>query len=1348
MQKYLVILYLVLFPLSAASQFLLSRMVSSISNLHVNDLVQDDQGFMWIATAKGLCRYDGVGYNVFYHLQRQPRSIGSDNVNALYFDGRDLWCATGDGVSMFDMNTWQFTNYRMKHHMGSYCLGFFFSGRHLYTYGYGGIYEVKKGSGRLVPVINFEGQVVQRAIVDSHGQIWVVCDGNEVMCFDASMNLCRKIDFGATKEVYSIYQAPGCNILLGTKNGLVALDKDTYTFLPAAVPPALMHMSVKYIKGYAPGKVVIGTKDNELKFFDFYKSNFIHFPNTDASLYTGIMDLTCSYADRSGNLWLGTFNNGVKYLFQKKIFDTDEALIAGLKDKFVTRIRDDHHGNLWIGTRYSGLVRYNKRGHAITEYNSRTSAIFRQLGNFIQSLFIDSSNRLWVCNENSLLVFDITGGTLSLKKSFADVGNIVTIAEDSRGRIWTGSSFKGITIYSSDLQMEKSFLPATGKSNNITCLVPLSASTMLFSVYGDNIYYIDVNSLRTRALDPKYLTMFKNVVNMKRISGNRIVIGTYGNGLMVYHPQRRRLAVFSYSDGLRSNDILGIEEDKLANLWVSSSFGLYRINLITDKVRPYFMTDGTAGDQYHEKSECMTDEGEILFGGNHGVTQVLCRNINNTARNVPVLLADLKVFNKSVPISTEGEKGILTRHISRTRKIELKHDENVFSIDFIGLTYETPKNIEYAYKLEGFDKDWNYTGEYNRASYSNLPAATYVFKVKIKNGADEWEREHTLLTIKVLPSPWMTPWVIMVYITLFFLVLFLINRVYIRLKLKKERAIMESNEIRREKRLAQMKVSFFTNISHELRTPLTMIYDPIKILLKDKTINNPESQSLLTLIDKNSERLLKLVNQLLDYGRLKNDTLKLSVSDNDCVIQIVDIVNVYKLYAAEKNITISLTCPYGQMVVFYDPDKMDKILNNLLLNAVKYTPMGGHVNVSVELERCSIGSGDASTTRHFLVLEVEDDGNGVEESLLPGIFDRFKRLVKGDETSKIMGNGVGLNYVKHLVDNHKGTITARNRAEKGMVFTVTIPVDETAYTADEITFKDADSILAQRDGIFTGDDPFVNDTDTDAANELIVGERKRILVVEDNNEMVVLLRNILQDHYTIDAAANGIEALEWIRESGPDLVISDVMMPRMDGFALCGAIKKDVMLCHIPVILLTAKTLDKDKIKGYKEGADMYLNKPFNPELLLSMIGNVFRRSTYNQKLIARTSGGYTAEEREELEKINSEMSPLDKRFLDRLNSYIDKHIADSDLNVNTLGRDLGFSRTNFYRKVKSLTGMMPNDFLRVFRLNRSVELIKLREYPLNEIGFMVGFGTQSHFSSCFKKHFGISPKDYLTGYK
>ncbi len=547
----------------------------------------------------------------------------------------------------------------------------------------------------------------------------------------------------------------------------------------------------------------------------------------------------------------------------------------------------------------------------------------------------------------------------------------------------------------------------------------------------------------------------------------------------------------------------------------------------------------------------------------------------------------------------------------------------------------------------------------------------------------------------------------------------------LRRKLRRERALVAQNEMRREKDLAQMKVNFFTNISHELRTPLTLIYNPVKLLMKDKSISNPESVNLISLINRNTERLLRLVNQILDYGKINNVSLVLKWSRHDCIAQISDIVSIFKFYAAEKNIEINLDSDFTTLTILYDYDKIDKVLNNLLINAIKYAPIGGRVTVEVRLSKDDDGG-------NYLRLAVIDNGNGVDNEELPSIFDRFKRLVS-KQKSQPSGYGIGLNYVKHLVENHKGTITASNISGGGMAFRVSIPIDESRYAPSE--FADVAEVESSK----SASEP---ETDIEIGEE--GSTRHKILVVEDNPDMAELLKDLLSA-YEVTTAADGMEAMAMLKNEEPDLIVSDVMMPRMDGFELCRTIRTDKELCHIPIILLTAKTLDDDRIKGFKLGADLYLSKPFNHDLLLAMVERLLTRTERRHDVMVRVAGTDATADDTDYRELNSDLSPLDKRFLERLNEFINDNISDCELNVSQLGRELGFSRTNFYRKVKSLTGMTPNDFLRLFRLNRAAELLKRREYQIGEVATMTGFGTQSHFSSCFKKQFGVSPKDYLT---
>lgn len=1302
---------------------------SSIANLHVNDIAQDDQGLIWIATAKGLCRYDGSNYTTFLHDKNDSTSIACDIVNGLFFDGTSLWSAGSLAVSRMNLDTWRFTNYEIPGTNNVFFLGLFKLNDKLYTYGFNGIYLIDEQAKRLKTVVHLDGQVVRSLVVDDETNIWISCDDNLALCFDSHFRLRHRFVFLPSRPLNCVFIAPDTHdVMFGTARGTMRLDPATMTLTDANVVPQIAKAPIRYLYPIDDKKAIFVDNNNVTEIFDFGKSEFVTSPyDRTGVLLDRIMDMTCALLDNDTNLWIGTFNAGMKLIpHHEPLFGANRQLQKDLQNRFVTRIYDDGRGCLWIGTRYNGFACCRKSKGTTEWFNSSNTPELRPLGNFVQSMIVDRVGHMWMCIGNTLAVFDISTSTPKLIRTFNNLGDIVTLAIDASGRIWAGSSTEGVFIYRPDFSLEHVIKSTRFKVANITSIIPLSANKMLISSFGDNIYTVDTRTFATRELDSRYSRMFTSVIDLKTSSNLAdILIGTYGNGFMVYSTADQTLKHIDASDGLKSNDILGMQEDANGNYWLSSSYGIYRVDRSTYKVTTYLSADGTGGDQFHEKSECTID-GHIFFGGNHGITEISPSHVYENARRTPVLLTDLHVMNRSISIdSVQDGNPILTKHISRTKEITLRHNQNMLSLDFIGICYDTPKNLDYAYRLDGLDRDWNHSGNITRASYSNLSAGTYRFLVKVRNGSGEWEPEICLLTITVERSPWMHPIAIFIYILIAGSCLMGANKVMLRRKLRRERALVAQNEMRREKDLAQMKVNFFTNISHELRTPLTLIYNPVKLLMKDKSISNPESVNLISLINRNTERLLRLVNQILDYGKIKNDTLELKVSRHDCIAQISDIVSIFKFYAAEKNIEINLDSDFTTLTILYDYDKIDKVLNNLLINAIKYAPIGGRVTVEVRLSKDDDGG-------NYLRLAVIDNGNGVDNEELPSIFDRFKRLVS-KQKSQPSGYGIGLNYVKHLVENHKGTITASNISGGGMAFRVSIPIDESRYAPSE--FADVAEVESSK----SASEP---ETDIEIGEE--GSTRHKILVVEDNPDMAELLKDLLSA-YEVTTAADGMEAMAMLKNEEPDLIVSDVMMPRMDGFELCRTIRTDKELCHIPIILLTAKTLDDDRIKGFKLGADLYLSKPFNHDLLLAMVERLLTRTERRHDVMVRVAGTDATADDTDYRELNSDLSPLDKRFLERLNEFINDNISDCELNVSQLGRELGFSRTNFYRKVKSLTGMTPNDFLRLFRLNRAAELLKRREYQIGEVATMTGFGTQSHFSSCFKKQFGVSPKDYLT---
>ena len=1301
----------------------------SLPNLHVTSLMQDVQGFMWIATTKGLHKFDGSGYYSYYADRHDPFSLPSDNIISLYKDKQQrLWVSGINGICRYDALQDRFVRYGTHAPAEVWIYGLVQQQDRLLAYGQGGIYRVDEAGHRLCPLLKMNEETVLHLSVDNHGRMWCVCTGGIVACVDQKMNLLHKVSFGQRNEVYCVYT--GCQdecILLGTKNGLLMLDGRTYAVLPEAYSAGQSRIPITCIREYGKGRVLLGTQSQGILVYDTAAQRILPF---EGRHHIESKEITCFFVDASGNLWVGTFNKGF-YLFDgyEEAFNRDKTLVSLLAGKFVTRIQEDTYGHLWIGTRYDGLFRYDPLSGKVRVFDSDSTPFLRRFANdFVQELFIDTDGRLWMCYENSLLVCRIDEGNLRLLKEFGNVGNVVTLAEDARGRVWAGNSLTGIDIYSSDLADVKHLKPVVGV-NNITAIIPYDADHMLFAAYGNNLYLMETNSGKITLLDARYRECWKDAITLMRGAEGYLWIGTYGNGMFCYKPSSRNLVAYKEQKGLESNDIIGLLQDADGKLWMSSSYGIYALDPATGKVKTYLREDGTGGDQMHEKCCYRREDGTLFFGGNHGITEILPEAIPVAPTKIPVYLTDLKLFNQSVSVG--GKDAVLHQALSYTRCITLAHNRNVFTLDFIGLAYDCPAQLKYAYCLKGFDRGWNEVGSYNRAAYSNLPAGNYSFEVKVLNRDGVWTAPVHLLDIRILPSPWLHPLAVGGYALLAVCVVFCIIRISVRLKLGKERYVMAQKEIARERGLARVKMNFFTNISHEIRTPLTMICSPVKMLVDlPKLKEDKEVADYLELIGSNAERLMRLVDQLLDFEKVKNDTLELRVGRHDCLLQLQTLIKLYRLYVAERNISIALECPYETLWLTYDADKLDKIMNNLLFNATKYTPQGGHIFVKVNLLKHPSGFPYVSESDvTFLQVQIIDDGVGLggEPS---GLFSRFHRLKRWIKGRTVKGSGIGLDYVKHLVENHKGMIKAENGHETGSVFTFILPVDDKEYDAQE---HEEDTYISGK----------AEESKTLSAS-MDEEEEVSVLVVEDETDVRHFIRHLLeQNHYRAMEAVDGMDGLQKAMASMPDLIITDVLMPRMDGYELCGNVKSSKDLCHIPVILLTAKTLDENHLKGYAQGADLYLNKPFNPSVLLSAVDSIIRNRRRMAEQLAGRVGKKTAEA-VALEEADTELNPLDKRFLDKLNAYIAEHVSDCELNVNLLGRELGFSRTNFYRKVKALTGMSPADFLRMYRLNHAIRLMEQGIYTLGEISEMVGFGTPSYFSAAFKKVFGILPREYL----
>ncbi len=1321
--------------------------VNSLSNKHVNAIVQDADEYIWIGTAKGLYKYNGYEYFHYFHSDEDPSSLPSDLIVELFIDstGR-LWAASDTGILMYDPQSDIFRPCRYIGTSLSVDYGLIESGGQIYSYGINGIKTVSPQTMEVELIKGTEGLTVNTVIEDAGGRILLGCSSPEGIYRAGAgfTNLTPVYRSPATDINCSFILTDGV-ILFGTNSGIVAIDTSTMSpigdWAPSTVRRAADKLNITFFHRLDNGTVLVGTQNEGLWILDPKKWTLV--PSGRGDLFTAVTSSHCTacFTSLDGMIWLGTFDQG--YYTEPgsaRRFNADRTLDAHFSGRFVTRIVETANGLLWIGTRYDGLTLYDPHTKKIiAEYNKRNFEPFQSAGgDFIQSLYIDSRGLLWVGYEKKLMWCAVGNNGISSYRVFDIHSDIVSICEDPRGRVWTGSSSDGITVYDvSENRSERLALPMSGV--NVTNIVRLSGGNMLVSCYVFGLYTVDprTGTVREVVLPEEVSNLARRCVSLLATRSGELWIGTYAMGAARLAGNLQDFEILHSLDGGAGSDVVAMAEDDRGCIWMSTSSGLAKFDPETEVVYNFYEHDGTGGNQFHEKAVLDSSDGTIYFGGNHGLTFFRPEEITVDDIPVRVVIEDLKVLNRSV--APGDGTGILKRHISRTDTITLNHRYNVFSLDYTGINYRASHNIKYAYILHGFDADWNYVGNFRRASYSNLAPGEYLFEVKAQITDGVWSKTGTTLRIFVKPAPWFHPAAIFGYVLAALVISLTFVSLHIRGRIDKERIKMVEERRTYENTMNDLKIRFFTNISHELRTPLSLIFGPAKKLLTESEPEN--SRYLIKLLNHHADNLLRLVDQIMDFAKLESDTLSLGVSPGDPCALTSEIVESYSFYAKEKQIEVEVECDVVGEDVYIDRDKYRKILSNLLSNAIKYTPEGGggHVDISIRM------TGNAPERK--LVTQVSDNGIGMSVEEVAQLFKRHKRFgTKGKITENIPGKGIGLHYVRSLVEIHKGGIRAEQGPEgKGMTFTFVIPADADAYK--EIEIKDtATGMTAQAPVIempYAEEAPPQFDEREERLSAKTAGEKSTLLIVEDNTDLLNFISQIFSREYRVERAVNGAEAVDICRRKSVHLIVSDVIMPVMDGLELCRTVKNDPELSHIPVVLLTAKTMIANQIEGYSTGADAYVSKPVDPALLKSIVAGVLANRERARHSVVKSLGSVSPTSAAEPDGEAASLNPLDRKFLDKLYAYMDGNLSNSELNVNATGTELGFSRTSFYRKVKMLTGYSPNDFLRIYRLRKAAGLLEAGTHTVTEIVDMTGFGTHSYFSRAFKKEFGISPTDF-----
>ncbi len=1292
--RYLLVSALVLataFRLDASSSGRDLRMSDHLSHLDVRAFAQDSFDNIWIATLGGLNRYNGYEYEHFLHDASDSTSLSHDFVFSLLMDEDDvMWVGTANGVDRFDIKTGVFV-----HAKGLPATSF-----SLYKDSAGNLWTATPiGAG----LVDREGLTVtfdeRRGPVncfweDGYHRLWMgVDDGFRLRGSDAAVTL------PGGRKVLCQYADRQGRWWLGTDSGIIIHDPATGSMqeIQKLFPDLqeLENCQINFISEVAPYNLLIGTATEGVFSCDIIAQKGAR--NSPVSFNPGnSAELNACFVDRRGSVWVGTYDKGfILAGTRSDVFNRDPAMFA-LNGKFVTRVVAASSGGLWVATRYDGLYRYASKGKL--EFID-ISSVVPGGGDLLEIVYEDSAGNLWLAFESELVVVRVRGSRAELLGRVA-VDHVRVVREDDEGTVWIGA-WGG--LYSIRKGRGFSVTAENENTRNVSDILSMEDGTILYSSYGVGIFGMKdgkVERLRYASGDEDIL---ENCITMFADDSGRLWFGSYGNGLLCHGDGIHfRLG---FADGLPDGNVLSVRADLSGDVWVSTLHGIARLDMNEKGEKPGVQV--FSSDQYHEKAGCLSNEGYLAFGGNHGITCFDPAELSEVHTDPKVHIEDLRIDNRSIDNSTYASV------------IDIDHGNRTFSVDWAGTDFFSGNNLRYSYRLKGFDDEWNDAGTFRRASWSKLRRGRYVFEV-VAIGDDGKRSTPCSLRINIHAAPWFSWWAWTLYALIVVSIVSLILRLSLNSRKMQLQAEAERREKIREREMFDMKSTFFTNVSHELRTPLTLISAPLE-KLSSLPGQNAESRELLDSMQRNMSRLMMLLNQLMDFSKMENGVLALRVCWADLPETLDKIKESFGYLAEKKGITLGISSEVPYISMWLDCDKVEKIMDNLLSNALKHTPSGGKVDILVSMhpDPGAYGLGDGD----YVEVAVEDNGTGIPADKLGELFVRYRIIDgPGGRHPDYSDNGIGLHYTKNLVETHHGRIKAALRPEGGMRFSFVLPLGDVylqSEKASDIMPEDVGKARSELRGTAASDG------------------RKCVMVVEDNVELREFIAGLLAPEYRVIVAADGLQAWNMLHSESPEVLVSDVLMPGLTGYELCSRIKQSPSLCHIQVVLLTAKTTPEDQEEGLENGADVYICKPFHVNFLLKTVANLIHNKEVLQRYFSEPFSG-----EESLTEV--ELPYADQEFLQRLGEVMQQHMSDAAFDIDGFAREMGCSRTSFYIRVKTLTGMAPNDFIRNIRFKYAAEGIR-NGVPLAEIAEQAGFGSYSYFSKAFKKHFGVSPKAYQT---
>jgi signal transduction histidine kinase/ligand-binding sensor domain-containing protein/AraC-like DNA-binding protein len=1290
---------------------------NSLTSNKVLTLTEDQNGLLWIGTASGLCTYDPQ-QNQFIPVSLPgpaKKTNGGQYIRTVYEDrsGR-IWAGTLDGrLCVKEKSSASFLKVRFSHltvsDVSAICEDQ--SGTIWVGTDQAGLYYLEAGeeAWQFLPIgaLKAKGDLAKSIVEDSMGRLWVGTQGEGLFRISADRsgirhynaeqtpglqnNLVKGLTFGPHGNLWVATDGGGLSIFDLNKETVKHVGYDPYD--PQSVASDAAYALFKDNEGL----VWVGTFDGGVSIFN---PNHKAFHHIGRSLVTGKglnhRSVLSFLEDKHGDIWIGTDGGGLNIWTPGSGDFRSLGKADGVNSKVITSLCEDQAGQIWIGTYRGGLQRFNPKTRALESFQHQAGQQGSIRNDNVWSLLPHNENHLWVGTLAGLDRLNLVTGTFehwttksqSGEEAYAE--RVTALYRGASGRVWVGG--KGVRYVSKD-------------SETLQPLVtPVSSS---------------LNQFDSRAF-------------LEDAKG-RLWVGTEGGGLFVRSPDGLEIQNYTMADGLPSNAIHTLYEGEEGAVWMSTNKGLSRVWLEgkngIPNFRNYCKQDGLQSNQFSYNAGLQTRGGHLYFGGINGFNYFNPYVIQDNPHAPEAAITGLKLYDQYV--NPGGEDSPLTSPISQTEELVLSHQQSqLFALDFTALGYTSSEKNQYAYKLEGFLDEWSYIGDRRSVSFTNLNAGTYTFQVKAANNDGVWNSEPASLRIVIKPPFWRTPWAYASYVLISILLLFGFRHALLMRERLKNNLRLKDLERQKIEEVNRLKLAFFTNVSHEFRTPLTLITGPVEQLLDSGDFGGRARQHL-QIVHQNTKRLLRLVNQLLEFRKIDEDQVRLSPQSADMVSFVKGVKTAFDGLAESRYIDYQLQASLQQISICFDPDKMEKIIYNLLSNAFKFTRR----KVEIEIRKGQRVPESGKASQPVVLISIEDDGSGVSPQHQDRIFDRFYQVQPGhgqDGEELPQGTGIGLAYAKALVEMHGGGLELESTVGEGSRFTIWLPLDGQALGCSQ------QHQLAVTSPV-SGEQPAGNDLQRAfSVPEALIqsGEKPTLLIVEDNEDVRRFLRMSFEPYFVIEEAGNGEAGITKALDLLPDIILSDIMMPKKSGIELCQTLKADDRTSHVPIVLLTANQSEEKLVVGLETGADDYVTKPFKFRLLKARVFNLIQ----NREILRRRFS-------QDLLQSGPKQPPsADEAFLQKAIQIVEDHLSDSEFGVSDFAKALGMSRSVLYRKFSALTDHSVKEFINMIRLKRATEMLKLGVYDsISEVAYSVGFSDAQYFSKKFKKHYNMTPTQYVS---